>query len=350
MTAPQRVLASEPAAARAAPWPDAPGGDLPWAQGSWAALVLSALLHALLLMLCAILMNRGVPERSEPDRPAQVTAVIQRGAESEYLQFDESQSTADAASPAANLPALPSESPPLNQELPDLPQAVAAVSPAPGIPNAVRSGAARPRLPTQADYTEFLERERAELRGRIPAGNPVGISLFGGEPAIGRSFVFLLDRSKSMGGAGLNALAAAAQELEAGLAPLEPVHRFAVVAYHHEAVYLDGNQLLAATEPNKARAAPFLRGLAAFGQTEHEMGLHAGLRLKPDALYLFTDGGDPYLNEAQLGQIRRHAAGQRTTIHCVHFGFGPPRDSDHFLVRLARENGGGYVYVDMSHR
>ena len=70
------------------------------------------------------------------------------------------------------------------------------------------------------------------------------------------------------------------------------------------------------------------------------------MSLRPDVVFLLTDGADPYLNAAQLQQTRRLAAG-RTSIHCIQFGFGPLQESDNFMMRLARQNDGGYQYVEM---
>ena len=37
-----------------------------------------------------------------------------------------------------------------------------------------------------------------------------------------------------------------------------------------------------------------------------------------------------------------------TSINAIEFGFGPQEEAENFLVRLARENGGKHVYVDIS--
>jgi hypothetical protein len=73
----------------------------------------------------------------------------------------------------------------------------------------------------------------------------------------------------------------------------------------------------------------------------------SALFMRPDVIFLLTDGGYPELNAGQLRLIQRQA-GRRTTIHCLRFGFGPQQESDHFLMRLAADNGGAFTYVDMS--
>jgi hypothetical protein len=62
---------------------------------------------------------------------------------------------------------------------------------------------------------------------------------------------------------------------------------------------------------------------------------------------LLSDGGDPYLTEVQLANLRKLAAG-RTSIHCIQFGFGPEPTGDLFMKRLASQNSGSYTYVDMA--
>lgn len=209
------------------------------------------------------------------------------------------------------------------------------------------SARGNPQVTSSADFSDILAEENALRKARAAQGDAVSMSLFGGPNAQGRSFVFVVDRSKSMGSSGLDALDALAVELETALAHLEPVHRFTVIAYHHEPFYLDGRKLLAATDENKDKIATFFRRLAAFGQTEHELGVKAALYLDPDVIYLLTDGGLPAVEKPQRDLIAREARRSGTTIHSVHFGTRvAPRD-DHFLRLLAKENGGTYSYVRM---
>ena len=44
------------------------------------------------------------------------------------------------------------------------------------------------------------------------------------------------------------------------------------------------------------------------------------------------------------------AAAGRTAIHCIHFGRGATGERANFLARLASDNRGSYVYVDMNGR
>ena len=202
------------------------------------------------------------------------------------------------------------------------------------------------QLPADRVSETFLEAERKRLQARKPVG-PVGkVSLFGSEAAEGRSFVFVIDRSKSMGGQGLNALVAAQQQLQVALAGLLETHRFQIVAYNDKRVYFHPKVMVRVTQGNEARINEFFGNLLAVGGTDHEMAVLSGLRFKPDALFLLTDGGHPDLTAGQLTQIRKRAAG-RTTIHTIQFGLGPLSGDTNFMQRLAQQNGGHFHYVNV---
>jgi hypothetical protein len=202
------------------------------------------------------------------------------------------------------------------------------------------------RLPGDPVSEEFLQQERARLQARKPVG-PVGeVSLFGSEPAQGRSFVFVIDRSKSMGGKGLNALVAAQHQLQAALAGLVETHRFQIVAYHHKRVYFHPTALVRVTRGNESRVNEFFGNLLAVGGTDHAQAVLSGLRFKPDVLFLLTDGGYPEISAGQLTQIRRRASG-RTTIHTIQFGVGQLSGEPSFMQRLAKQNGGHFHYVNV---
>jgi len=202
------------------------------------------------------------------------------------------------------------------------------------------------RLPGDPVSEEFLQQERARLQSRKPVG-PVGeVSLFGSEPAQGRSFVFVIDRSKSMGGKGLNALVAAQHQLQAALAGLVETHRFQIVAYHHKRVYFHPTALVRVTSGNESRVNEFFGNLLAVGGTDHAQAVLSGLRFKPDVLFLLTDGGHPEISAGELTQIRRRASG-RTTIHTIQFGVGQQSGEPSFMQRLAKQNGGHFHYVNV---
>jgi len=330
------------------------------------AWLISLGLHLVLAVLGMWLIRSSPPAKGldEKERPAAIVLVQREAGQTRYYA-DESA----GASPAVDLlreatmsaggastprdgsdPLTGSTMPPAipGIELPKLPGGpeigqplVPAIQP--------RTSRSIPKLPfAKIDEEAVLAADALVPREQQPTGRPAKISLFGSAPAQGRSFVFVIDRSKSMGGDGLGAIAAAAKELEERIGALTAEQRFQVVTYNDSAAYYSGRELAPATDENKAALVKYIAGTIAVGGTEHERGLRAALSLKPEVIFLLTDGGDPHLKPAQCAAIRDLAAG-RTSIHCLHFGRGPDRQaaSDHFLRRLAGENGGSYVYIDM---
>ena len=168
----------------------------------------------------------------------------------------------------------------------------------------------------------------------------------------GYKFVYVFDRSGSMGGSGQSSLAAAKIELLASIDRLEPHHQFQIVFYNNRPEVLDiigRGRLVFATDQNKALARKFIAGIAADGSTDHEDPLLLALRLQPDVVFFLTDADEPSLGAAQLEKIRRLNGGV-TSINTIEFGIGPDLRQENFLVRLARENGGQHTYVDMLSR
>ncbi|MCE5303323.1 MAG: VWA domain-containing protein [Planctomycetaceae bacterium] len=168
----------------------------------------------------------------------------------------------------------------------------------------------------------------------------------------GYKFVYVFDRSGSMGGSGQRALRAAKGELIRSLEPLDTVHQFQLIFYNEEPLLFNpsgaSGRLAFATDANKRRAIRFIDSVQAVGGTNHEDALRLAIRLQPDVIFLLTDADEPSLTAAQLDKIRTLAAG--IVINAIEFGDGPKLTGASFLEALARENGGGYAYVDLSKR
>jgi hypothetical protein len=180
-------------------------------------------------------------------------------------------------------------------------------------------------------------------------GGRARISLFG-LPGEGYKFVYVVDRSGSMGGAGSHALEAVKAELGRSLEQLDSVHQFQIVFYNQHAKVFNPTgtpgRLAFATPQNKQRALRFINAMTAEGGTNHEDALRVAIRLQPDVVYFLTDADEPELTPAQLEKIRHLAAG--IVINVVEFGPGSKPTAGNFLALLARQNGGAYIYVDAS--
>ncbi|MBN1394916.1 MAG: VWA domain-containing protein [Pirellulales bacterium] len=166
----------------------------------------------------------------------------------------------------------------------------------------------------------------------------------------GYKFVFVIDRSASMGGDGANALQAVKAELSECLKNLDSVHQFQFIFYNQRPALFNPagrpGRLAFATEENKRHAERFIGSITASGGTNHEDALRMALGMRPDVIFFLTDADEPTLETKQLEKIVRMAAG--IVVNAVEFGPGPKPAGSSFLAELARRSGGGYAYVDLS--
>lgn len=320
----------------------------------WRPLTLSFVVHALILAVCLLILSRfSRTVGGEPDRTGQIVLAISTDeSDIEYLEQEEveanSQSAQEVAAMVSDLtneppPALEIEPPP-DIELPG-------AAPRDGDLNAnslanteTASVESRPYELT-ADDLKMIKADQKLLSARQPAGPATTLSVFGTGGLEGRKFVFLIDRSKSMGAQGLGVLRQARNELVQAISKLEPHHEFQIIVYNNTTASIGNRQMLKATEENKARVPEFLDSIASYAGTNHQNGIYAGLVFDPDVLLVMTDGGSPELHDGQIRAIARSA--QRTQIHTLHFGVGPALEYGNFLRSLSETTAGSYRYVDV---
>jgi Ca-activated chloride channel family protein len=261
--------------------------------------------------------------------------------------------------PAPRPPAAPSPLPPVPAE--PLPVPVAWVPPPPPLPPPITEAAPAPAEPVAtAAIQPVAHREQANSGvARHPAANAAGspgsapvlrpaaelppgtATAFFGVPAVGKSVVFVIDRSASMGLA--NRLDRAKRELFASLRLLPPSARFQVIAYHRAAEPLrlgDRDGLLPATPDTVAAALAALAGLSAEGGTDHTQALRAALTLQPDVIYFLTDEDE--LTSADVQRVSRLNRG-RVCIHAL--CLVPPAGAETPMRELARGNRGVFRVV-----
>jgi Mg-chelatase subunit ChlD len=183
-----------------------------------------------------------------------------------------------------------------------------------------------------------------------PSANYAHTKLFGLE-AQGNKFVYVFDRSGSMGDDGNKPLREAKKQLLASLNDLDENSQFYLIFYNDQPRLFDlGNsrgRLIWATDSNKRQAEDFISNIQAGGGTDHMAALTEALRLRPDVIFLLTDGeqkDDPGPDD--LKRIDRINGGG-TIINVVQFA-GTPRPTSS-LIQLAHENRGQHVFVDIMH-
>ena len=317
---------------------------------------MSLAMHLCLLIGAALFAGRAaVEEIEEPPRAAGIV-LAQHSQDVAYFTPEDkadkqtSESAAAAGSQGADS-ALPSaaslEQSAQTNASPELPgeQEMAAAN-AGLLQDLVASGSGRGSILPGLGDEDILASD--PLLNAPPAAElgPTATMRIFGTTSVGRSFVLLIDRSKSMGGEGLGAIDAAQAELSRAMVTLTPAQTFQIVAYNQR-LSAHAELLMPATNENKTLADKFMSGIVAHGQTEHRMALLAALRNKPEVIYVFTDAGEPPLSQPDLQMITLRAGG-KTVIHGVQFGFGPLQEEDPFLKKLARLNGGSFAYVDVS--
>lgn len=318
------------------------------------AWLLSAAVHLVLIVLLAVIV-RGPSVVATQPADKEVGIVLAAATPSDTQYFDSK--SVESVSPTEATPnevdaaqSLPEAAANISDiELPKLDSADAGLNLGVGVVAApdFSAGKGGVVLPGE-DLSDIIAAERAVMAARKTSSGPAtSLAPFGGGRATGNSFVFLLDRSRSMGDEGLGALAAAETELKAQLSLLGPEHKFQIIGYNHKPVYVGSKTLLAANKSNVAKAPEFFSSLAAIGKTEHEMALLAAIRLKPDVIFLLTDGGVPGMTPGQINRVVKRAA-KATTIHSFEFGLNKPSEGNRFLKVLAEATGGSYAFLDLS--
>ncbi|MFW6125438.1 MAG: VWA domain-containing protein [Pirellulales bacterium] len=306
---------------------------------SW---LVSAVLHALLLVVLALVLQTESRTGAATERSAEVGIVLRhRQGEKEFFEGPDQdaqrrpnaqRNTADARNAATGMNDAIGERPPTDPT-DALPKGQPRLGP--GNLEGGGIGSASAAL------------EPAAGRTSRSAGGEARTSVFGVEGE-GYKFVYVFDRSASMGGSGFTPMDAAKAQLAASLQSLDRTHQFQIIFYNDTLRRFQPtghpDRLLFATKRNKTLAERFIGGVTSDGATRHEQALLAAVRLAPDVIFFLTDADEPKLYPTQLDKIARRAAG--VAIHCIEFGVGPQQDPNNFLVQLARENGGRHAYVD----
>ncbi len=207
------------------------------------------------------------------------------------------------------------------------------------------NGSARPSRAAEIDPQRLAEEQKL-VASRAPQGEPISIDFMGLKSLNGRSFIFLIDRSQSMHGEGVDLIRETREHLREAIGTLQPAHRFQIAFFNDRVTTLSVPRLIHATDENKARIEAFLHQMTSVGGTNYVGAIFSALAFQPDVIVLLSDGGDPPLIPQQLKSIQN--ANQRPSqIHCLHFGvaINPPNPAENFLLQLATENHGSYRYI-----
>ena len=194
----------------------------------------------------------------------------------------------------------------------------------------------------------FTAADAKRLSGQVNAKKGKKASFLGVE-ATGSKFVFVVDRSGSMGGV---RWMQARQELVNSIRSLSESQEFFIVLYNHQASTMlgllgDELQLIKASKDNLDKVEQWLYRQTPGGNTSPRNAMRIALSLEPDAVYLMSDGEFRDGTVEDLQKRNRHRKGERrgmvkTVVHCISFKSlsGAPT-----LQLIARQNNGSYAFV-----
>ncbi|MDA0831804.1 MAG: VWA domain-containing protein [Planctomycetota bacterium] len=319
---------------------------------SW---LLSAVVHAAIAALMIWLMRPqttgGIGDNESDFRNVGlfvVPAAPEAGSETESetqnetLEPVESQSLLIPSKLSQELPALSNTLP---VELPELKKPSQVLGP----------GRVGDPLATSANDPDDLIRPNGrpnKAAGSSHHGESASVKFFDAE-GNGSRFVFVIDSSSSM--AEFNAMRMAKAQLMASLQQIQNDQEFQIIFYNTEyrslTVRNDPPHMMPATSINRVLAGTFIDAVQPTGGTIHKPALELALSFKPDVIFLLTDAGQPVLGPKELQEIKNINRG-KTKIHTIEFGERAQLRSndpqaDNFLIKLARQNGGTYVYRDV---
>lgn len=180
--------------------------------------------------------------------------------------------------------------------------------------------------------------------------NEEAVTEFCGVAGGGNHFVYLVDSSGSMG----DAFTSARLELIRSIETLRPDQRFYVVFFDAEPDYMrlsdpgtDEPQSVSATAENKRRLREWALGIGMNrGRAPYEP-LRFALGLRPDVIFLLSDGEFPQSIEELLREENRFDnlfgdSGPRCIVHTIGYH---SREGESRMRRIAEQNGGRYRHV-----
>ena len=157
---------------------------------------------------------------------------------------------------------------------------------------------------------------------------------FFGIRAQGQLFIYVVDCSGSMDDD--DRLDRAKSELRRSVNALQSPQRFKVIFYNDRPVPMPGDLPKPADYPSKAQLSRWLPLVQAEGPTDPTASLSLALAMRPDAVFLLSDGAFP---EGTVESVARLNP-KKVPIHCVDLANGAAGAG---LRQIAGESGGQYA-------
>jgi len=148
--------------------------------------------------------------------------------------------------------------------------------------------------------------------------------------------VYVVDRSGSM----TDSLVYVKFELKRSIQELSEEKEFHIIFYSSgPPVEMPTRRLVRATERNKQQAFEFIDTVIAQGETDPSGALERAFGVKPDLIYLLTDGE---FDRSIVDLVRGRNPGGKVTVHTIGFLY---QIGETVLKQIADENNGNYKFV-----
>jgi len=155
---------------------------------------------------------------------------------------------------------------------------------------------------------------------------------FFGIRAQGKTFLYVVDCSGSMGQH--DRLVRAKREIRRSINAMRFPQRFQIIFYNDRPIAMPGGTPQGVDFGTKAQFAMWMNTVDADGETDPRTAMAQALALKPDGVFLLSDGEFP---PGTIEAIAKTNVG-KTPIHCVDFS-GKSED----LKTIAKSSGGQYA-------
>jgi hypothetical protein len=157
---------------------------------------------------------------------------------------------------------------------------------------------------------------------------------FFGLRARGKTFIYVVDCSGSMSQD--DRLGRAKRELRRSIMDLRFGQRFQVIFYNDRPLAMPGGIPQSADLDGKVLFSHWLDLIGADGPTDPRGALQQAISLRPDAVFLLSDGEFPDATDLAIPKLNP----RKVPIHCIDLSGGAAATQ---LRRIARDSGGQYV-------
>jgi hypothetical protein len=279
----------------------------------------------------------AVVSRPAPQASSEGTAAKQPAAVSSAAAVNKGTAASDAAKKLA--PTSPSSSEAAKKRT-----AASPVSPRPAKLGADRDVRVKTRAETNKPRSSFLVPPGGMPGDRYGPSDDINDwndlppwrqTSFFGMHARGQFFVFVVDCSESM--IDDDRLPRATIELRRSVLALREPQRFEVIFYNTHSIPMPGGPVPRTADLQaKNLLLSWLRLIEPIGGTDPRPAMQQALMLRPDAVFLLSDGAFP---EGTVGEVAKLNT-RKIPIHCVDMTGGLAGDH---LQRIAADSGGQYA-------